>query len=585
MRRFFPLLIVCAVLFFASGSLAPLITAESLAFTLFHDGLERSYTLVIPDSYDGSAPVPLLIALHPSASSGRAMAALTGLDDAANGEGFIAVFPDSVGPIWGEDYTDDTLADDVGFISALIEQLAEEYTIDRGRVRVVGWSNGGLLAYRLACEVPDLFDAVAAVGPLLWEYHAVNCPAEAAAPVDLLVLWGDGDYFYTPETHEYASMFSDERLVILGVEDTMNFWTARNGCDPAIINAEAIVQTMAGCPDNGGVTLYRLPGGRRHWPRTGDYMLNPFAVDATAMITAFFAGDEHWAQAAPRLLAEENARTYTVYVPAGYDPAEPAPVMVSLHGRYGTGSGTAAYTGMNEIAEENNFIAVYPDGLRYPDATYAYDFGWNYFEGASFFIESDINDTFFLATLLDDLALDLNIDRSRIYVNGMSNGGFMALHLACVDAERYAGFASVAGSGHFGLQEICQTHIPVPIMIVHGTHDDNVLWQGRSEMIGGRSRYTSYPIPMVFEFFAQQNGCSLDAPETTDIPSTGASPDTQVRVIQATDCDPMGETVLYGVIGGGHNWPGNTNEDKGPDVNMDINTSAEIWEFMAPLAR
>jgi polyhydroxybutyrate depolymerase len=555
--------------------------------TLDYGGVERSYYLYVPDSYDESQPVPLAIALHPTSSSGKAMAVLTGLDAAAETQGFIVVYPNTDGSVWGEDPTDAEAPDDLGFIPALIDHLAETYAIDPARVYLTGWGNGGLMAYRLACEVPERFESVAVVGSLLWERHRTACPAEPAAPVNMLIIHGTDDIFYTHDTHLYESIWNPESYTLLGVDATMAFWVSRNGCDLTSVEMDDQSRLFDSCQDGTRVAFYDVQGARSNWPRTGPYKLNAFGVDATEMITDFFAGSDDWNVPQPPF--EGQARTYVVYVPSSYDPAEPMPVVITLHGRFGTGAGTADYTGMNPIAEREGFIGLYPDGLVYPGATYPYDTGWNYQKGVPFLIVSDPDDGAFITDLLDDLALDLNIDQRRIYVDGMSNGGYMVYNLACSYPERFAAYADVAGSGYMGFADMCNHGVPVSVLIIHGTADDNVLWNGQMQNMRGREVWVSYPITDMVAFWVAHNTCNVEAADVTDLPSGGESPGTAVRVITLDECADDSEVQLYAVLGGGHNWPGVRDEGATERerllINMDIHASEVIWEFFSRHAR
>ncbi len=568
--------------------------ADATIGTLVVGGVARTYYVHVPAAYEDTRPAPLLIALHAAGSSGRAMAALTGLEAATDRAGFLAAFPNTAEAVWGEDATDPDGPDDVGFITALIDHLAETYAVDQERVYLVGFDNGGLMAYRLACQVPDRFHSVVVVGPLLWQRHVDACPDPPAAPVNVLLMYGTDDILYTPETHPYVSMFRRERPVILGADDTLDFWVARNECvepiSPAGVGQERAANPRVYDACGGGVrvALYRVVGGKqRTWPRTGDYALNRFGIDATAIIMGFLTGDDDWAVPQPEPLAEP-ARTYVAYVPSTYDPEVPLPLVITLHGRYGSGPGTAAFTGMNQVAEAHGFIALYPDGLVNPGAAYPYDTGWNYFRGVPYFPDEGPDDAAFLAALIDDLTLDLAIDRTRIYVNGFSNGGFMVHHLACHDPERYAGFATVAGSGYLGMAIGCQDSTPVPLLIIHGTQDNNVFWDGRTETISGQAVYTVWPVTEVIGFWAERNGCDLEDVRRMDIPPGGLSPATQVRVITFGGCPEDGEVALYGVIGGGHQWPGRPDGITGEfeaDINRDINAGEVMWEFFSRQVR
>jgi polyhydroxybutyrate depolymerase len=563
--------------------IAPVSAQDGENDTLDYNGTLRTYQLTVPASYDGAQPVPLVIALHPTSSSGKAMAALTGLDAAAGAQGFIVVYPNADGSAWGEDPDDPEAPDDLGFIPALIDHLAETYAIDPARVYLAGWGSGGLMAYRLACEIPERFAAVAVVGPLMWEHHRTACPAEASAPVNMLIIHGTEDIFYTHSTHLYQSVWNPETPTILGVDDTVGFWMKRDGCDLTAVEMTDQMRLFSNCSGGTRVAFYDVQGGRGNWPRTGAYKLNAFGIDATTMITRFFAGGDDWNVPQPPF--EGQARTYALYVPTSYDPAEAMPVVVTLHGRWGTGAGTADYTGMNQIAEREGFIGLYPDGLVNPGPNDPYDTGWNYFYGVPYLVTGEPDDGAFITDLLDDLALDLNIDRQRIYVDGMSNGGYMVHNLACAYPDRFAAFATVAGSGYMGFADMCYHEVPVSMLIIHGTADDNILWDGRTEMVGGRTFVTSYPVSDMVAFWAAHDYCVVDAAEVTDLPQGGQSPGTAVRVITFNDCIDDSEVQLYAVLGGGHNWPGVQYEGATPRelsmINMDINAGEVMWTFFS----
>ena len=253
---------------------------------------------------------------------------------------------------------------------------------------------------------------------------------------------------------------------------------------------------------------------------------------------------------------------------------------MGLHGRFGTGAGHANLTGTNQLAEEQGFIAVYPDGLS-RDGTI--DTGWNYFKGAGIFRDDGPDDTQFIKSLIDDLSIDLNIDFNRIYVNGLSNGGFMVHRLACEAPDFFAGYADIAGAGFQGIETVCDfaAHKPVRMLIIHGTDDNNVLWDGRLENIQSQQFYSVIPTPQMFGFWAQYNQCDPDADSNT-LPQQGRSPGTEVRILHVTGCQPESAVVLYAIVGGGHNWPGVAGRI--PDqvagrVNLDIHATNVMWEF------
>ncbi|AKD55829.1 extracellular catalytic domain type 1 short-chain-length polyhydroxyalkanoate depolymerase [Spirosoma radiotolerans] len=150
-------------------------TEASVRDTIQHDGQVRIYWVHLPSSYAKTdTSLPLVIALHGGGGSGQQFEAQSKLSEKADKEGFIVVYPDGrqnpgvlrlrtwnaggcCGQISSVQHTDD-----VGFIKKLIDKLADTYRVDTKRVYATGHSNGAMLCYRLACELPDKLAAIAA---------------------------------------------------------------------------------------------------------------------------------------------------------------------------------------------------------------------------------------------------------------------------------------------------------------------------------------------------------------------------------------------------------------------------------------
>src|SRR5690606_39168228 len=113
---------------------------------------------------------------------------------------FMIVYPNSQGLSWGDNISDASLPDDVEFLSTLVNNLVEDHHADRDSIYLTGFGGGGAMAYRAACERPDLFKAVAVVGALMWEHHADNCAAtNNERTLSFLLIHGTDDHFYTAE--------------------------------------------------------------------------------------------------------------------------------------------------------------------------------------------------------------------------------------------------------------------------------------------------------------------------------------------------------------------------------------------------
>lgn len=145
-------------------------------YTLRHDGLEREYLVHVPRAYVRSKAIPVVFALHGGGGHMELQAdeATYGLVGKSEQASFIAVFPNGYSRMPGGKLATwnagaccgdarDRHIDDVGFVRHVHADVARHLTIDRRRVFAVGMSNGGMMAWRLACEAPDLFRAIAAV--------------------------------------------------------------------------------------------------------------------------------------------------------------------------------------------------------------------------------------------------------------------------------------------------------------------------------------------------------------------------------------------------------------------------------------
>ncbi|MBN1201061.1 MAG: hypothetical protein JXJ20_04320 [Anaerolineae bacterium] len=564
--------IVC----FGSGT----IHAQDGAGSLMVGDSERTYHLHVPPT-TGDESVPLVIALHPAASSGRAMQILTGFDALADREGFIVVYPDSAGYAWddaryaGNWPPDMEPGDDMAFLPALIDHLAETYPVDTGRVYLAGFGRGGTLAYRFACEQPEYFAKIATVGALTWDYQMQACPAESEA-VPMLMLLGDRDAEY-PAVGQMLPRWDDpgELYWLHSISETLAFWAGHNGCnlDESRTLDEHGITIYENCANDATTAFYTIEGAGHNWPRINDHTLNQFGIDASEVLWQFFSGGDWTALAEQRETDNDLfggfARSYTLYVPPTYDPAEAAPLVVALHGKGGIGAGFAYYLDLNQTAQEHDFIAVYPDGAGNM---------WNYVRGSTQYEDSGIDDTAFLSALIDDLALDLNIDRQRVYVTGFSNGGFMVHRLACEASGVYAAFAPIGSTLATELMPMCEQARPLPILIMHGTADDNIMW---GTVYHGDTP-VSLSVPDTVLYWAVHNSCDPELTDYTILPQKGLSPDTSVYRYTFGGCADGSDVLFYAVEGGGHDLPGTADKydpDEASGVNMDINTADVVWDF------
>ena len=271
-------------------------------------------------------------------------------------------------------------------------------------------------------------------------------------------------------------------------------------------------------------------------------------------------------------LFDGRVRSYELHVSETL--TQPAPLVIALHGRGDDSSGMETLTHFNDLADRAGFIVAYPNGLNNE---------WNFVRGVHGYDLSQ-DDTAFLVALIDHIGEDHPVDKTRVYLVGFSNGGFMAERVACENPAPFAAFASVSAAIFGGIEEVCpqSSDIHAPMLLINGTADNNIYWDGTSVEQNGQKIYITYPVSDTFGFWALFNGCPLDA-DSQDIPPTGNSPDTQVRILTIKCPAETGTAVLlYRIAGGGHNWPGQKagNPQMG-SINRDIDASEEIWKFFA----
>lgn len=218
--------------------------------TLEHDGVTREYLVHVPDSYDGSAPVPLVVDMHGLTSSAAAQARF-GWREKADAEGFIVVHPQGLNASWngGElccGSSRDNGVDDEGFILALVEQMKQDACIDGRRVYATGLSNGGAMSHLLACNAADVF---AAAAPVSMSNGAEPC--EPARPIPVIMTRGTDDLLVP---------FAGGFLFASAAEDFAQ-WAERNGCSGEPAPSSELCQTFDQCDGGVEVTLCTLDAG------------------------------------------------------------------------------------------------------------------------------------------------------------------------------------------------------------------------------------------------------------------------------------------------------------------------------------
>jgi polyhydroxybutyrate depolymerase len=191
--------------------------------TLTHDGIIREYYISYPDS--ATEPCPLVINMHGFGSNAEEQQSYSEMDLYALDQNIAVVYPEGINNAWNVGaYWDVSNADDIGFISALIDSVAENFNIDLDRVYACGMSNGGYMAYELACELSDKIAAFGSVTGNFMINSDQSCNADRDIP--FIHLHGTDDLI-VPYTYSWdLSMY---------VGESINYWRNVNNLDYELI--------------------------------------------------------------------------------------------------------------------------------------------------------------------------------------------------------------------------------------------------------------------------------------------------------------------------------------------------------------
>ena len=264
----------------------------TLLESIMHDGLVRDYRLYVPEMYDGSESVPLILNLHGYTSNGFEQEIYGDFRPIADTANFILVHPEGTQDnngitFWNAFGSQTEMVDDLGFLSALIDSLGDEYNIDMHRVYSTGMSNGGFMSYKLACELSGKIAAIASVTGAMIDPAFVLC--NAVLPTPVMQIHGTAD-----PTVPYAGSTG-----VLGAEESVVYWVNHNNCGANAIETAVpdIDQTDACTADHflydGGdegstVEFYRINGGGHTWAGSNPF----FAIGVTNR--DFSASTEIW---------------------------------------------------------------------------------------------------------------------------------------------------------------------------------------------------------------------------------------------------------------------------------------------------
>jgi polyhydroxybutyrate depolymerase len=358
---------------------------------------------------------------------------------------------------------------------------------------------------------------------------------------------------------------------------------------------------------------------------SGDKMKlrNSYGLGAVACMAMLIASQAAKAQETKeKVTVDDVDRSFTVRLPPGYDPQRHYPVVILLHGMNQDPDDMERLTRFDQLSDKDEIIAVYPAALHgrwnvgvhaqerrspmmnpgghrryggggYPGGGGGYPGGGGGYPGgggsqggggqqgpnenpSESRRSSEADDIGFFNQMLDELGTKFSADPSRIYVVGLSEGGFMSLRLGCALGDRIAGVAAVGAA--MPKTMICLPARPVPAVMINGTSDPVVPYGGGTEH---NLSLATLSVEDSAKAWAKIDRCA-EKPEKTKLSGPGKG-GMETKVDTYSGCQQNAQVVSYSVKGAGNTWPGGEQyepENTIGKTSSDLDANQVIWSFL-----
>jgi poly(3-hydroxybutyrate) depolymerase len=405
--------------------------------------------------YDARGIV-VVVNFHGADQTGQDGAASTCWHEIGDSKGFITVFPSAIGGRWNTN-SDGTAADEVAFLKTLLSAIKSKYNIaTNAMVYYTGLEQGSKMAQAMAMQAPQFVGGVASVGGTA-DAEVFDLPAAKLPPTTMaawiikrqtdkpdpteprqVAYWNQNNGVYTPAVTERSGNFttqvyaSAERPAQRVKVSTMRLpFYGGKALSEEIWDTE-FAKTVRFFDDN----------------RTNGSMRDNLSIEEMKLIDV------------TKELIPGSPRRWLTYLPSNYAAVtangQKLPVVISLHGRNGSGRWQALISKWHEVAEERGFIVAYPHGIG---ATWTTS------------IATDNRDVLFMQALIEELKTQYAVDSTRIFMNGASQGSAMTNRMAVQYPLLFAGIAPCY-SGHLGpanyANAIVRTDVPMPTWLCRG---------------------------------------------------------------------------------------------------------------------
>ena len=268
------------------------------------------------------------------------------------------------------------------------------------------------------------------------------------------------------------------------------------------------------------------------------------------------------------ITVDGQTRSYLKYLPVNLDPSEQLPLMMCFHGGSGNAEEQLAIGDLRDTADEDRFLLLYPQAL--PDPNDGGSTNWQVVTSGDlpYTLPNPHSDLDFVSSLIDEMLDMHNVDPSRVYAMGYSNGGGFVFDLACRLNNKVTGVGAVARTMYAESYDECVVTHPTPVVTILGTNDfissyDGITYEGTLYYHSAEATH---------DLWIDQNGL-LPQAEISTVPDLTPSDNTSVELYLWRDEQNCRELAHYKVNGGDHDWPGTFG-------NMDIVSHDLIWEHL-----
>ena len=237
-------------------------------------------------------------------------------------------------------------------------------------------------------------------------------------------------------------------------------------------------------------------------------------------------------------------RPVTLLLPKGYNPAEPLPLIIVLHGLGVNGEFQAIYLKLPELQQKEKFLLLAPDGTKYNGTLHFWNAG----------LETEVNDVAYVESLIDEVSKVYRVDSRRVFMVGHSNGGFMAHRMACDVTSKITGIVSFAGTMFDAKEWSCNPTRKMNVLHIHGTEDRVVKYNGGKTSGGGilKSPLQYMSAVEAVNWWSKFNQCKEIKPvsDKLDLESNIKGDETAIQ--RAIECPQGGAVELWSIQGAEH---------------------------------